>query len=108
MEVGAGRGGGGVVSVAQPQAHRAVALAFIVPGFALLAGDCVDLNVQGPAFLAVLLIVIGLWLAGVFERSFWIRPMPAEFTPPESSDGWAHASLLFDQDAPDPVAADGR
>lgn len=102
MEGSTGGGGGGVVSAGQPRAHRAVALAFILPGLALLVGDCIDLNPQGPSVLAVGLMVIGVWMAGGFERAFWIRPLPEEFAPPGDADPaeWSRVSLLFDQDAP--------
>lgn len=44
----------------------------IVAALMLLAFDSADFTITGVSVLAVVLLLIALWLAGGFTRSFWI------------------------------------
>lgn len=99
------------MSTGELQAPPAIGWAFIVPGLIGLAADCIDLNVQGAAFLSVCFIVIGLYFLGVFRRSFWIQDIDDDNPDALGTldlaerDAWDRASHLFDQDDVDAPAA---
>ncbi len=50
----------------------------IVAALLLLAFDSADFTITGISVLAVVLLLIALWLAGGFTRSFWILDEDAD------------------------------
>lgn len=48
------------------------ALVLLVTGLLLLGFDAADFTITGISILALLLIALGLWVGGAFDRSQWV------------------------------------
>ncbi|WP_314429640.1 hypothetical protein [Microbacterium lacticum] len=49
-----------------------IALLLVAAGLGVLAADAADFSFCGLSILAVLLLALGLWVGGAFNRSVWV------------------------------------
>lgn len=58
-----------------------IALLFVAAGIGVLAADAADFSISGLSILAVLLLTVGLWVGGAFDRSQWVTDEPDDAPP---------------------------
>ena len=58
-----------------------IAVVLVLAGLSVLAFDAADFSFSGLSILALILIVVGLWVGGAFERSKWIADEPDDAPP---------------------------
>ncbi len=49
-----------------------IAVILVAAGLGVLAFDAADFSFSGLAILALLLLALGLWVGGAFDRSQWV------------------------------------